>query len=149
MTPSQLHWHIESDVSADRPPTVTVGEPGDHGPVTTGTHGTGDPWAAITCGFVGAVHMPNVAITIGEKSWTVATVWLTPFTMFGTSEIVAVPGGWANEHFAEAPMTTSCAILGPRTAGFAGSECPPAGERPQDALVRSPCPIGHAVRPLS
>ena len=84
----------------------------------------------MTAGFVGAEHIPNVAMTIGEKSWIVATVLLVPLTMLGVRLMTA--GSVPKEHFAWPPMTTISGTLAPRAAANAGSECPPARVWPQD-----------------
>ena len=59
ITPAQVHMHLLVLFSAGMPRTSTVGAPGAQGAGITGTHVCGTPNAAITAGFVGALHIPN------------------------------------------------------------------------------------------
>ncbi len=74
MTPPQLHWQVEPNVSAGRLPTIVFAAPGFHG-VVTGTQGIGvsTPSAAVvaaaTVGFDGLMHIPNGGMLVmGAKS---------------------------------------------------------------------------------
>ena len=64
ITPSQEHMHVLWSLRTGSFFTVTVGDPGDHGAVVTGVHGTGDPLAEITAGLVGAVHMTKLGMFV-------------------------------------------------------------------------------------
>ena len=64
MTPAHVHMHFEVLFRAIKFPIFTVGEPGVHGAGVTGTHGTGEPAAAMTAGLVGAEHIPNGAMFV-------------------------------------------------------------------------------------
>jgi hypothetical protein len=65
ITPSHKHVVIEALLRAGILPIITVGEPGAHGVVVMGTHGTGvgvpsaAEVAAIKAGLVGAMHIPK------------------------------------------------------------------------------------------
>jgi len=68
MTPAQVHISFELLSSAGMFAIITVGAPGTHGAVVTGTQGMGvntpsaAAVAAITVGLEGALHMPNGGI---------------------------------------------------------------------------------------
>src|SRR5918993_53322 len=134
--------HLESAVSAGLFLTLVFAEPGLHGATITGTHGTGLPDAATTAGLVGAEHMPNVGRLVTEKSWIVATVMLVPLTMLGTS--VSDAGSVPKEHFAWAPITTSCGTLSPRTAAIGRTRVSVTGARA--ARCDGAQPLPHRAR---
>jgi len=68
IAPPHVHMHVLVSFKAGMLPMGTVGEPGTHGAAVTGTHGAGvgtpkaADVAAITAGFEGAVHAPNVGM---------------------------------------------------------------------------------------
>lgn len=68
--PPQLHMHLHVLVSANLFPIISVGSPGAHGVIVTGTHGCGvkTPKAAAvaeaTAGFAIDWHMPKGIIFI-------------------------------------------------------------------------------------
>ena len=106
--PAQVHMRVQVAFNAGMLFTITVGEPGIHGATVAGTHGTGEPSAAITAGFVGAVHIPNgMMFTIGAKSIIVAAGLFSPVTggPFGTT--MSALGATPNEHLICALATTS------------------------------------------
>src|SRR5437016_6046610 len=79
ITPPQLHISFDWSLSAGMLPIRTVGDPGTHGAVVTGTQGMGVKTpraaavAAATVGFDGELHMPNGGIfTMGALSIMVA-----------------------------------------------------------------------------
>jgi hypothetical protein len=79
ITPPQVHMHWLVSFKAGILPMSTVGEPGTHGAAVAGMHGAGvgtpraADVAAITAGFEGALHIPNVAMLVkGMKSIMVA-----------------------------------------------------------------------------
>jgi hypothetical protein len=95
IVPCDVHMHWSLSMSAARPPTVTVAEPGVQGLVVFGMHGAG-VWtpraaavAAMTAGSLGELHIPNVGMfVIGLKSMTVQAIWFIAWTIPG----VAVSG---------------------------------------------------------
>ena len=114
ITPSQVHMAFDVLFKAGKLFILTVGDPGIHGLVVTGTQGTGVATpsfaavAAMKAGFVGAMHITNVGIfAIGAKSMIVAAIGPAAFTggPFGiaTSEVGADP----NVHMSDAPIATS------------------------------------------
>lgn len=79
MTPAHVHMQVELDSSAGMLLASVVVAPGVHGADVAGTHGAGvnTPEAALvaamTAGFVGAEHMPNVGmLTIGDDTPSLA-----------------------------------------------------------------------------
>jgi hypothetical protein len=92
--PPHWHWQVEESFKAAWPPTVTEVEPGVQGADVIGMHGCGvsvpmaAAVAAATCGLLGDMHMPKVAMfTIGFESATHAAVMLEPLTWFtGSTE---------------------------------------------------------------
>ena len=68
ITPPHVHMHLLVSFRAGMLPISTVGDPGIHGAGVTGTHGAGvgtpkaADVAAITAGFEGALHIPNVGM---------------------------------------------------------------------------------------
>ena len=93
-------------------PISTVGEPGTHGVEVTGTHGAGvgtpeaAAVAAITAGFEGALHIPNVGmLTIGLKSIMFAAGWLFTITRLA-GRTIRDAGATPKLHCIMAPMTT-------------------------------------------
>jgi hypothetical protein len=113
MMPPHMQVQVEVLVSAGRPPTSTVGEPGAHGVVTAGIHGCGvntpsaAAVAAMTCGFAGLIHIAKgIMLTCGTESMTVATgcaAAVTPVVGATTSAEGAAPKAHCNI----APLTAS------------------------------------------
>jgi hypothetical protein len=68
ITPPHVHMHLLVSFKAGMLPMSTVGEPAAQGVVVTGTQGAGvgtpkaADVAAITAGFKGALHIPNVGM---------------------------------------------------------------------------------------
>jgi hypothetical protein len=110
ITPAQVHMHLLVLFRDGMPPIVTVGEPGVHGAVVTGTHGTGLPKAAMTAGFVGAVHIPNGGIlTIGLKSMMFAAGVPSAVVRF-TGSTIKLDGAIPKLHARIAPIFTCCGM---------------------------------------
>jgi hypothetical protein len=117
ITPSQVQFKVQVALSAGLFLIITVGEPGTHGVVVTGTQGAGvgtpraADVAAITAGFVGALHMPKgMMFFMGILSIMVAAGMLAPLTRF-SGVIVRVDGATPNEHINIAPIVTSGAMV--------------------------------------
>jgi hypothetical protein len=98
---------------------TTLGAPGVQGVVVFGMQGCGvnTPKAAVvaaaTCGFIGVEHMPNgMMLTIGLKSWIVASGWLSTFVRL-SGKTVKVDGDEPNEHINFAPLTTCKGMSAP------------------------------------
>src|SRR3954452_17963334 len=96
---------------------MTGGEPGDHGAAVIGTHGWGvsTPMAAdvaaATCGLLGDMHIPNVAmLTFGLLSMMFAAGWFELCTRLAGSTD-SVPGAAPNVHAIIAPSTTNWPML--------------------------------------
>ncbi len=107
MTPAQVHMHVLFAVNAGKLLISVLAAPGIHGAGTTGTHGTGEPRAAMTAGFVGAVHIPNGGMfAIGAKSMIVAAGLFSAFTGGPLGITMSVAGARPNEHLSIAPMFT-------------------------------------------
>lgn len=136
-----MHVQRLSDVNAGVPPTVTVGEPGAHGPAVTGMHGCGvrTPCAAdvaeATCGFDSVVHMPNGAMFMfGAWSLIRATGWLLPCVGGPDGTTVSADGVVPKVHASWAPLTTIWAI--------APSPASPSGPFPTRAAYAHAVPLG-------
>ena len=101
--------HLESDVSAGLPPTVTVADPGVHGAAVDGVHGA-VPLGFLVAGLVGEEHVPNGRMfVIGTWSCTVAISWLADWFGAPAGISVSVPGADPNWHLIIAPITTTSA----------------------------------------
>ena len=112
--PPYAHWQLERLVSAGRPPTWTVGDPGFHGAGMTGVHGIGVSTpravavAVATAGLARLVHMANgVMLTKGTMSVTVATGAGPAVTPAGAT--FRVPGAAPKLHEVVAPLVTTTA----------------------------------------
>jgi hypothetical protein len=115
ITPAQVHMSVQVAFSAGRLLIITVAEPGTHGATVTGTHGTGEPSAAITAGLVGALHIPNgMMFTIGAKSMIVAAGFFSPVTGGPFGSTINALGATPNEHLICAVATTSGAGMAQR-----------------------------------
>jgi hypothetical protein len=117
MTPAHVHMHLLMSFSAGMLAMGTVGEPGAHGAGMTGTHGAGvgtpraADVAAITAGFVGALHIPKGGIfTTGLKSMMFAAGLFSTITRL-TGRTISEDGATPKLHCIIAPMTTCFAIL--------------------------------------
>jgi len=117
MTPAHVHMHLLVSFRAGMLAMGTVGEPGAHGLGMTGTHGAGvgtpraADVAAITAGFVGAVHIPKLGIfTTGLWSMMLAAGLPSTVTRLAGSTIRA-DGAAPKLHCIIAPMTTCFAIV--------------------------------------
>jgi hypothetical protein len=107
MTPAHVHMHVLLEVNAGKLLISVFGAPGVHGAGTTGTHGTGEPRAAMTAGLAGAVHIPNGGMfAIGVKSMIVAAGLFSAFTGGPLGITMSVDGATPNEHLSIAPMFT-------------------------------------------
>jgi hypothetical protein len=111
MTPPQQHMHLEVLLRAGIPPIITVGEPGTHGAVVTGTQGIGvsTPMAAAvadaTVGLAIEVHIPNGGmLVIGTKSMMLAAGVVALVLLAGNTE--RTEGASPNEHIITAPAVT-------------------------------------------
>lgn len=105
--PPQVHTHLQSLVRAAMLLIFTATAPGTHGATVTGTHGMGEPRAAMTVGLLGEVHMPKGGmLAIGMKSITVPAMAPPALTMppfgIGMNDDGATP----NEHIIMAPCVT-------------------------------------------
>jgi len=99
--------------------STTFADPGVHGPAGTGTHGIG-VWtpraadvAAVTAGFVGELHIPNVGMfAIGIMSATVASGCAPAVTgvPFGTA-VSGIGGPRPIVQDSMAALTTSGGIV--------------------------------------
>lgn len=113
MMPPQLHMHLEEWFSAGILPTITVGEPGTHGDVVTGTHGIGvrTPAAAAvaeaTVGLDNDWHMPNGRmLTIGWKS-IIFAIGMPPTIVRLLGSTIRVLGAMPKLHWSAAPAQTA------------------------------------------
>jgi hypothetical protein len=111
MSPPYEQLNVELGKSTASPPEVTSSEAPSHGLAVIGTQGAGvgvpnaRAVAAITKGFVFALHITNVAkLAIGAKSFTVAMAFeLAVLTLeVTTNEQLPAP----SLHEQEAPLTT-------------------------------------------
>ena len=106
ITPAHEHTHFESFVSAGTSFIVTRSAPGVHG-VSTGTHGTGLPCAAITCGLLGAEHIPNGGM------FSSSTSEITPdgaVALTASLDALNTEGAAPNVHRSSAPVETCSGI---------------------------------------
>jgi len=108
--------HLELLLSAGKFPINTVGEPGTHGAVVTGTQGIGvnTPNAAAvalaTVGLASELHIPKGRmLTIGLLSIIVAAGRPVITLLLGNT--VNTLGATPNEHWRLAPPQTSCPIV--------------------------------------
>jgi hypothetical protein len=115
--PVQLHISLHASVKAGFFPTNTVGEPGVHGAVMTGTQGMGvkTPIAAdvalATVGLDKELHMPKgMMFFIGTLSMIVPTGFLPAITRFSgvTTKIL---GAAPKLHWSCAPAVTNIAMF--------------------------------------
>jgi hypothetical protein len=116
ITPPHMQFSIDELFSAGILAIITVAEPGAHGATVFGMHGAGvgTPRAAavsaITCGFIGDVHIPNgITFIMGLLSMMFAAgvVVRTLFAGKTTSELGATP----KLHAHIAPMHTCCPMI--------------------------------------
>jgi hypothetical protein len=92
--------------------------------------------AAITCGFVGAMHIPNGAMfIIGTWSMIVAAGW-PPIVTKLVGMTVRVDGAAPNEHVNAAPLLTSGGMADPFL------QCPGSGRQ-----FLPPHPIADPLTP--
>jgi len=78
MTPPMVQVQVLVLLRAGWPRTITVGEPGAHGPAVAGTHGVATPEAAV----VSTVHVPNGKIFVaGIESMMLAAGFTSPVTI--------------------------------------------------------------------
>jgi len=117
ITPAHVHMHLLVSFRAGMFAIITVGDPGAHGAAVAGTHGTGvgtpraADVAAITAGFVGALHIPNGGIfTTGLKSVMFAAGLFSTITRLA-GRTISEDGATPKLHCIIAPMTTCFAIL--------------------------------------
>ncbi|MBP1703954.1 MAG: hypothetical protein H6Q38_3061 [Chloroflexi bacterium] len=96
---------------------MTVGDPGDHGTVVTGTQGWGVSTplaaevAAATWGFERVLHIPKAMMfDIGILSITVAAGMELAMTRFMGCTFIVL-GATPKLHMSIPPLTTSCAII--------------------------------------
>jgi hypothetical protein len=107
-----MQLHFDTLSRAGMLEIMTLGAPGAQGVVVAGMQGCGvsTPSAALvaaaTCGFDGVEHMPKgMMLTIGAKSWIVASGWLSTFVR-RAGNTVKVDGDVPNVHIICAPLTT-------------------------------------------
>lgn len=98
-------------MSAGRPPTSTVGEPGAHGVVMTGMHGCGvntpnaAAVAAMTWGFAGLRHSPNGAMLAPGAESVIVAAGIPDAVTRLVGGTVSGDGVAPNEHLTVAPFT--------------------------------------------
>ena len=114
ISPPYAHWHVDVFVSAGRPITCTIGEPGCHGAGITGVHGIGvrTPSAAAvalaTAGLARLVQRENgPTFTNGTMSMTVATGAEHAVVPVGTT--FRTPGAAPKVQRVDAPLVTTAA----------------------------------------
>lgn len=139
ITPAHEHTHFESFVSAGTSFTVTRSAPGVHG-VSTGTHGTGLPCAAITCGLLGAEHIPNGGM------FSSSTSEITPdgaVALTASPDALNTEGAAPNVQRNSAPVETCTGIRStPSRRPSAPSE--PIGSLAPDHTTMLPLIVEHA-----
>jgi hypothetical protein len=112
ITPPHVQKHLDVLFNAGWFFTNTVGDPGAHGPVITGTHGCGvsTPLAAVvadaTAGLDSVLHMPNGGmLTIGFISMMLAAG--APAVIIFSGVTFNVAGARPKVHCMTAPLVTS------------------------------------------
>jgi hypothetical protein len=155
ITPPQLHMHLLVLFRAGILPTMTVGEPGAHGELVTGTQGMGvrTPKAAVvaeaTVGFASDMHMPKSGIlAIGLKSMM--------FAAGGPPTMVRLTGGTTRElgaipklHIIMAPATTCCGMSFDYHRTLNGSRRFSGQRLPQPRPFREGTTDGERLQPCS
>ena len=105
ITPPMVQVQVLELLRAGWPRTMTVGEPGAHGPAVAGTQGVGTPDAAE----VSTVQVPNGKMFVaGIESMMLAAGFTSPVT-FGAGTASA-EGAEPCVHWSWAPIVTSWGI---------------------------------------
>lgn len=111
-TPSQVHIQVEVLFSAGIFPSKTVGLPVIHGVPVAGIQGIGVKTpnaaavAAITVGFVGALHIPNVAIFTKGLLSIIVAAGITPVVTLAVGNTIKGIEATPKEHLINAPAHT-------------------------------------------
>ena len=117
ITPPHWHMSLQELLSAGLPAMVTVGEPGAHGAVVTGTHGMGvsTPCAAavalMTWGFAVEEHMPKGRIFLLGMLSMIVAAGNPPTVTLLSGVIVSAEGDTPNEHCIIPDITACCPIM--------------------------------------
>lgn len=114
ITPPQLHIHLLVLLSAGLFPTRTIGDPGAHGAAHAGTQGAGvgvpiaAAVAAITAGFAGQLHIPNVIGSFGIS--IIVASGIVPPSAVVCDVTVSGDGAAPNVHWHSAVLTAGFPI---------------------------------------
>lgn len=112
ITPSHKHINVEGLFKVGKVPNITVGFPTIQGATVAGTHGIGVKTpsaaavAAITAGFVGEEHIPNVIIFAKGLLSMIEAAGLLDTIVLAIGRTIIEDGATPKVHFNKAPITT-------------------------------------------